>query len=84
MPTRQNYLECGNKYAEFKQSQANHRSIHEYLNYQSNNMDLRIKNKGVHDRLGKRVHDQNWADHDEEKEHVWQESQWCSGGLTRI
>ena len=39
-----------------------------------------------HDRLGKRVVDQNWADYEEEsneEEYVWQEGQWCPGGLTR-
>ena len=41
------------------------------------------KNEGVHNRLGKHVYDQNWAGHDEEKEYVWQEGQWCPGGLTR-
>jgi hypothetical protein len=46
-------------------------------------MDRRIKNKCVHDRLGKRAHDQNWADRNEKKEYVWQEGQWCLGGLTR-
>ena len=46
-------------------------------------MDRRIKNEGVHDRLGKRAYDQSWASHDEEKEYVWQEGQWCSGGLTK-
>jgi hypothetical protein len=46
-------------------------------------MDQCIKNKGVHDWLGKHVHDQNWADHDEEKEYVRQEGQRCLGGLTR-
>ena len=30
-------------------------------------MDRRIKNKGVHDRLGKRTYDQNWAGRGEEK-----------------
>ena len=65
------------------QSQANRRSIYKCLDYRYNNMDRRIKNKGVHDRLGKCVHDQNWADHDEEREHVWQESQWCLGGQIR-
>jgi hypothetical protein len=83
LPTRHNCPECSNQYAEFRQSQANRRSIHEHFNYQSNDMDQRIKNKGVHDRLGKRVHDQNWTDRDEEKEHVWLEDQWCPGGLTR-
>ena len=29
-------------------------------------MDQRLKNKSVHDRLGKRVVDQDWADHEEE------------------
>ena len=44
------------------------------------------KNKSVHDRLRKRVVDQAWADYEEEgneKEYVWQEGQWCPGGLTR-
>ena len=34
----------------------------------------RLKNKSVHDRLGKRVVDQNWADYkeeDSEEEYVW-------------
>jgi hypothetical protein len=83
LPTRHNCLECNNQYAEFKQSQSNCLSIHEHLNYQPNNMDQCIKNKGVHDWLGKHVHDQNWADHDEEKEYVRQEGQRCLGGLTR-
>jgi len=49
-------------------------------------MDRRLKNKSIHDRLGKRVVDQNWADYEEEdskEEYVWQEGQWCPGGLTR-
>ena len=49
-------------------------------------MDQRLKNKSVHDRLGKRVVDQNWADYEEEgdeEEYVWQKGQWCPGGLTR-
>jgi hypothetical protein len=83
LPTRRNCPECSNQYAKFRQSQSNHRSLHERLNYQSNSMDRRIKNKGVLDRLGKRAHDQNWTDHDEEKEYIWQEGQWCPGGLTR-
>ena len=49
-------------------------------------MDRRLKNRSIHDRLGKRVVDQNWADYEEEgdkEEHVWQKGQWCPGGLTR-
>ena len=49
-------------------------------------MDRRLKNKSVHDRLGKQVVDQHWADCEEEgnkREYVWQEGQWCPGGLTR-
>ena len=49
-------------------------------------MDRRLKNKSVHDRLGKRVVDQGWADHEEKsnkEEYIWQEGQWCPGGLTR-
>ena len=49
-------------------------------------MDQRLKNRSVHDQLGKRVIDQNWADYGEEgneEEYVWQEGQWCPGGLIR-
>ena len=45
-----------------------------------------LKNRSVHDRLGKRVVDQNWADYEkegDEEEYVWQEGQWYLGGLTR-
>ena len=53
--------------------------------YHHNNMDQRLKNKSVHDRLGKRVVDQNWADYEEgdEEDYVWQEGQWWPGGLMR-
>ena len=54
--------------------------------YHHNNMVRRLKNRSAHDRLGKRVVDQNWADYKEEsneEEYVWQEGQWCPGGLTR-
>ena len=48
-------------------------------------MDRRLKNRSIHDRLGKRVVDQNWAGYEEEddEEYVWQEGQWCSGDLKR-
>ena len=49
-------------------------------------MDRRLKNKSIHDRLGKRVVDQDWADHEEEgteRRYLWQEGQWCPGDLTR-
>jgi len=49
-------------------------------------MDRRLKNKSVHDRFGKQIVDQDWADHGEEgneRKYVWQEGQWCPGGLTR-
>ena len=49
-------------------------------------MDRHLKNRSVHDRLGKRVVDQNWIDYEEEgdvEEYIWQEGQWCLGGLTR-
>ena len=86
MPTRNNCPEYNEQYWEFWQSQANHRSIHARDEYHHNNRDRRLKNRSVHDRLGKRVIDQNWADHEEEsneEEYVWQEGQWCLGGLTR-
>ena len=84
LPTRHNDPKCSNQFLEFRYSQANLQSIHEHLSYQSNDMDRRVKNEGIHNRLGKRGYDQNWAAHDEgEKEYVWQEDQWCLGGLTR-
>ena len=48
-------------------------------------MDRRLKNRSVHDRLRKRVVDQNQANYEEgdEEEYVWQEGQQCLGGLTR-
>ena len=49
-------------------------------------MDRRLKNKSVHDRLGKRIIDQDWADHEkesDEKGYMWQENQWCPGDLMR-
>ena len=49
-------------------------------------MDRRLKNKSVHDWLGKQVVDQDWADYEEkgnERKYVWQKGQWCLGGLTR-
>ena len=69
----------------FRQSQTNCRSIHAQDAYHHNNMDRRLKNKSVHDQLGKRVVDQDWANYEEgnEREYVWQKGQWCPGGLTR-
>ena len=49
-------------------------------------MDRRLKNISAHDRLGKRVVDQNWANYEQEgdeEEYVWQDGQWCPGGSTR-
>ena len=48
-------------------------------------MDRRLKNGSIHNRLGKRVVDQDWVDYEEgnKREYVWQEGQWCPGGLTR-
>ena len=49
-------------------------------------MDRRLKNENVQYRLEKRVVNQDWADYEEEsnkEEYVWQEGQWCPGGLIR-
>jgi len=48
-------------------------------------VDRPLKNRSIHDWLGKRVVDQNWDDYEEEddEEYVWQEGEWCPGGLTR-
>ena len=66
LPTRHDCPECSNQYQEYRQSQTNRRSIHAQDAYHYNNMDRCLKNKSVHDRLGKRVIGQNWADHEEE------------------
>ena len=86
LPTRNNCPECSEQYWEFRQSQANSQSIHARIEYHHSNMDQRLKNRSAHDRLGKRVVDQNWTDYEKEsneEEYVWQEDQWCPGGLTR-
>ena len=85
LPTRHDYPECSNQYREYRQSQTNRWSIHAQDAYHHNNMDQRLKNESVHDRLGKRVIGQDWADHEEEgteRRYMWQEGQWCLGGLT--
>ena len=49
-------------------------------------MDRPLKNRSVHNWLGKRVIDQDRVDCEEEsneRKYVWQEGQWCPGGLTR-
>ena len=59
LTTRNNYPECSEQYWEFRQSQANRRSIHARDEYHHNNMDRCLKNRSVHDRLRKRVVNQN-------------------------
>ena len=55
------------------QSKVNRRSIHDQIEYQRNDVDRCLKNRSIHDRLEKRVVDQNWADYEEEddEEYVW-------------
>ena len=75
-PTRNNYPECSKQYWEFRQSQANRRSIHARDEYHHNNIDRHLKHISVHDRLGKRVVDKKWVDYeeeDDEEEYVWPE-----------
>jgi hypothetical protein len=55
--------------------------VYQRLDY-SQDMDRRVKKEIVHDRLGKRVVDQDLANYEGE-EYVWQDGQWCPGGLTR-
>jgi len=57
LPTRNNCPACSEQYWECRQSQANRRSIHTQNEYHHNNMDRRLKNRSVHDWLGKRVVD---------------------------
>ena len=74
LPTRYDCPECNNQYREYRQSQTNRWSIHAQDAYHHNNMDRCLKNKSIHDRLGKRVVDQDWADYEEEdskRRYVW-------------
>ena len=43
MPTRNSCLECSDQYWEFRQSQANRRSVHAQDAYHHDNMDRRLK-----------------------------------------
>ena len=85
LPTRNNCPECSEQYWKFRQSEVNRQSIHDRIEYQHNDVDRCLKNRSIHDRLGKRVVDQNYADYEDEddEEYVWQEGQWYPGGLTR-
>ena len=74
LPTRNNCPKCSEQYWEFRQSQANRWSIHARIEYHHDNTDRWLKNRSVHDRLRKRVVDQNLADYEEdsnEEEYVW-------------
>jgi transposase-like protein len=74
LPTRNNCPEYSEQYWEFRQSQANRRSIHDRIRCPQNGMDRHIKNGGIHDWLGKRIVDQNWADYEEryaKEEYAW-------------
>ena len=68
LPTRHNCPECSNQYWKFRQYEINHRSIHTQDAYHHNNMDQCLKSGSVHNRLGKRVVDQDWADYEEGNE----------------
>ena len=76
LPTKSNCPECSYQYWEFRQSQANRRSILAQDAYHYNNMDRCLKNVSVHNRLGKRVVDQDWADYEEgnKREYVWRKA----------
>ena len=73
LPTRNNCPEYNGQYWEFRQSQVNRWSIHDRIEYKHNDVDQRLKNRSIHDQLGKRVVDQNWADYeeDDDEEYVW-------------
>ena len=43
LSTRNNCLECSEQYWEFRQSQVNHQSIHDRIEYQHNDVDRRLK-----------------------------------------
>lgn len=82
LPTKNNCPECSDQYRDYRRSQANRRSVHERIG--SNRMDRCVK-IDIHDRLGKKIADENLREHEHEehKEYVWQKDQWCPGGLRR-
>jgi len=43
LPTRNNCLECSEPYWEFRQSQVNHRYIHDQIEYRRNDVDWCLK-----------------------------------------
>ena len=55
LSTRHYCPECNNQYWEFRQSQTNRRSIHAQDAYHHNNIDQRLRNGSVHNRLGKEL-----------------------------
>ena len=55
LPTLNNCPECSDQYWEYRQSRANRRPVHE-------RMDRRLKMESVHDRLGKRIVDEDMVD----------------------
>jgi hypothetical protein len=55
--------------------------MHERLDHPQD-MDRHAKKESIHNQLGERMLEQDVAGC-EEKEYVWQDGQWCPGGLTR-
>ena len=53
LPTRNNCPKCSERYWKFRQSQVNRRSIHDRIEYQHNDVDQRLKNRSIYDRLRK-------------------------------
>jgi len=75
LPTRRDCPECNNQYRGYWQSQTNRRSIHERLGQPIE--DWRINKCRIH------YHCDAYDEEIEEVQHVWQENQWCPGGLSR-
>jgi hypothetical protein len=85
LPTRKYCPECSDRYTEYKQDTANHRSIHERIGRVHPSDGRRLKINKIDDQPKKRYADHRWVDHEEEEDHgyVWQKGQWCPPGLKR-
>jgi hypothetical protein len=85
LPTRNNYPECSDRYTEYRQDTANHRSVHERIGRVHPSDGRRLRINKIDDELRKRYADHKWVDHEEEEDHgyVWQKGPWCPPGLRR-
>jgi hypothetical protein len=83
--TQNNCPECSDKYTEYRQDIANHRSVHERIGRVHPSDGRRLKINRIDHEPKKRYADYRWVDHEEEEDqgYVWQKGQWRPPGLRR-